>query len=75
MTDWLKSRKQDEGSKSRKKNGPLSPEGYAQWTLSVEESDALGDPRNRKRMDDISKRLKLGNGGSSSASQRSPKRF
>ena len=60
VTEWLKSRRQNEGSKSRKRNSPLSPEGYAQWSLSVEESDALFDPRNRKKMDDITKRLRLG---------------
>ena len=77
VTNWLKSRKQDEGSKSRKRNGPLSPEGYAQWTLSEKESNALIDTRNRKKMDDVTKRLKLqhaSNGGSNRESQRSPKK-
>ena len=80
MGKWLSIRKQELGlgSKSRKSNGPLSPEGYAQWTLSVKESNVLDDPRNRKKMDDITKRLRLEHGltaGSNSESQRSPKNY
>ena len=75
VTNWLMSRKQDLGhghGSSQKRDGPLSPEGYAQWSLSVEESDALFDPRNRKKMDDITKRLRFGS--SNNVSKGSPKK-
>ena len=44
----------------QKRDSPLSPEGYAQWSLSVKESNVLFNPRNRKKMEDITKRLRLG---------------
>ena len=51
--DWLVKKRETMISNSRKRNTKISPEGFANWTLSADESFGSRDTVNRKKSQQI----------------------